>query len=72
MAAISTIAYHHIPTTGNPVRVNPGLYKKEVEQQIHDMLQQGIIEESCSPWMAPAVLLERNQVTSACVWITES
>ena len=56
----TTLAYHHIPTTGNPVRVPPrripGHYKQEVEQQIHDMLDQGIIEESCSPWLAPAVL----------------
>ena len=52
----TTLAYHHIPTTENPVRVPmhqiPGHYKQEIEHQIHEMLQQGIIEES---WMAPAV-----------------
>ena len=55
----STLAYHHIATTENPVQVPPrripSHYKQEVEQQICDMLQQGTIEESCSPWMAPAV-----------------
>ena len=58
------IAYHHIPTTGNPVRVPPrripGHYKKEIEQQIHDMLQQGIIEENCSPWMTFAVFVRKK------------
>jgi len=46
-------AYHHIPTTRNPVKVLPrripGHYKQEVEQQICDMLDQGIREGSCSP-----------------------
>ena len=59
----TTLAYHHIPTTANPVQVPPrripGHYKQEVEQQICDMLQQGIIEESCSPWMAHAVFVRK-------------
>lgn len=45
--------YHYIPTTGTPTKVPPRRipihYKKEVEQQIQDMLSQGIIEESKSP-----------------------
>ena len=60
----TTMAFHHIPTTDNPIRVPPrripGHYKKEIEHQIHDMLQQGIIEESCSPWMAPAVFVRKK------------
>ena len=60
----TTMAFHHIPTTNNPIRVPPrripGHYKKEIEHQIHDMLQQGIIEESCSPWMAPAVFVRKK------------
>ena len=62
--AATNLAYHHIPTTGNPVRVPPrripGHYKQEVERQICDMLHQGIIEESCSPWMAPAVFIRKK------------
>ena len=53
------VGEHHIPTTGNPVRVPPrripAQYREEVEAQIKDMLDKGIIEESSSPWMAPAV-----------------
>ena len=37
----TTLAYHHIPTTENPVRVPPrrilGYYKQEVEQLIRDV-----------------------------------
>ena len=31
-----------------------------MEQQIQEMLAQGIIEESCSPWMAPAVFVRKK------------
>ena len=61
---ITTLAYHHIPTTGNPIRVPPrkipGHYKHEVEHQIREMLQRDIIEESCSPWLAPAVFVRKK------------
>ena len=58
------IAYHHIPTHGLPVRVPPrriaAHYKDTVEKQIQQMLKQGIIEESCSPWMAPVVFVPKK------------
>ena len=61
---VTEAAYHYIPTTGNPVRVPPrrvpAHYRQEVEQQIHTMLKQGIIEESSSPWMAPAVFVPKK------------
>ena len=60
----TTMAYHHIPTQGSPVRVPlcriPAHYKETVEKQIHHMLEQGIIEESCSPWMAPAIFVPKK------------
>ena len=44
---MTTLAYHYIPTTGNPICVPPcripGHFKQEVEQQIHEMLQRDII-----------------------------
>ena len=47
------VAYHSIPTTGNPVKVPPrripAHYREEVCRQIQEMLDQGIIRESSSP-----------------------
>ena len=58
------MAYHHIPTQGSPVHVPPrripAHYRETVEKQIHHMLEQGIIEESCNPWMAPAVFVPKK------------
>ena len=57
-------AQHFIHTTGSPVRVPPRRipvhYREEVETQIQQMLDQGIIEESSSPWMAPAVFVKKK------------
>ena len=57
-------AYHFIPTTGNPVKVPPrrvpAHYREEVDRQIRTMLEQGVIEESSSPWMAPAVFVPKK------------
>ena len=35
-------------------------YRCKVESQINEMLNQGIIEESNSPWMAPAVFAKKK------------
>ena len=60
----TTAAEHFIPTTGNPVKVPPrripANYCVEVESQIQCMLQDGIIEESSSPWLAPAVYVRKK------------
>ena len=57
-------AKHFIPTTDSPVKVPPrripAHYRAEVEKQLQDMLEMGIIEESSSPWMAPMVFVPKQ------------
>ena len=43
-----------------PPRRVPAHYQGEVECQINEMLEQGIITQSSSPWMAPAVFVPKN------------
>ena len=56
--------YHYIPTSGCPVKVPPrrlpAHYKEEVEKQIQHMLDNHIIEQSSSPWMSPAVFVQKK------------
>lgn len=60
----TALAQHYITTSDPPTRVPPrripAHYVQEVEQQIEDMLSQGIIEVSSSPWMAPAVFVRKK------------
>ena len=60
----TTVAEHFIPTTGAPVKVPPrripANYCSDVEKQIQTMLKEGIIEESSSPWLAPAVFVRKK------------
>lgn len=59
----TTVAQHYIPTSGSPTRVPPrripAHYAEEVEQQIEEMVTQGIIEESSRLWMAPAAFVRK-------------
>ncbi|KAL5479703.1 hypothetical protein EMCRGX_G023263 [Ephydatia muelleri] len=53
-----------INTTGSPVRILAqrilAHFRDEVEEQLQQMLQKGIIVESSSPWLASAVYLRKN------------
>ena len=66
------VTEHYIPTNGNPVKIPPrripANYRDEVQCQINTMLEQGIIEPSSSPWMAPAVFVrKKNGEVRLCV-----
>ena len=60
----TSVSSHHIPTKRLPIRVPlrrvPAHYRNEVEWQINQMLTQGIISESSSPWMTPAVFVPKK------------
>ncbi|KHJ41621.1 zinc knuckle [Trichuris suis] len=61
----TTMAYHVIPTGKNPpVRVPPrrlpAHFRQEVEKQLEVMLENGIIQLSSSPWLAPAVFTRKK------------
>ena len=60
----TTVTQHFIPTLGPPVKIPPrrvpANYQKAVEEQLQSMLNAGIIEESSSPWMAPAVYVPKT------------
>ena len=61
---MTTVAYHYIPTTGPPVWVPPRRipvhYTEMRSNQLQLMLDQGIIKHSNSPWMAPAVFVQKK------------
>ena len=73
-AVLQVAAFHYFPTTGAPVRIPshriPVHYKDAVHKQLTLMLEQGIIEESSSPWMAPAVFVPKK--SGDCALIIES
>ena len=60
----TNLAQYYIPTQGSPVRVPPqripAHYKTQIQVQIQDMLNKGIIEESSSPWLAPVVIVPKK------------
>ena len=60
----TTLDCHYIPTKDPPICVPPwhipGHYCQEVSRQMELMLAQGIIKESSSPWMAPAVFVPKK------------
>ena len=43
-------------------RLNPK-QQKVMESKLGELLEQGIIEESCSPWSAPCLLVSKNNGT---------
>eukprot|EP00731_Ephydatia_muelleri_P010889 Em0005g1475a len=60
----TTLACHQINTVGPPARVPPrripAHFQQEVQEQMNDMLRKGIIVESSSAWLAPAVYTRKK------------
>ena len=61
----TTVVRHNIDTGDSPPirqrpRRLPYAYRKETEDQIRDMLDQGVIQPSVSPWASPIVLVRKK------------
>ena len=61
----TTVLEHHISTGNSPPirqfpRQLPYHYRNEVSQQVQDMLLQGVIQPSTSPWASPLVLAKKK------------
>ena len=50
---------HATPIKQRPYRVSPDV-KKEIDRQVDEMLEKGIIQESVSPWSSPVVLVKKK------------
>ena len=48
-----------MPVKQRPYRTTPE-NKQEIDRQVDDMLQKGIIQESVSPWSSPVVLVKKK------------
>ena len=48
-----------MPIKQRPYRVSPDV-KKEIDRQVDEMLEKGIIQESVSPWSSPVVLVKKK------------
>ena len=64
----TTIVQHHIDTgNAKPIKQSPyrvsRAQRAEIETHISNMLEQGIIEVSSSPWSAPVVLVKKKDGT---------
>eukprot|EP00731_Ephydatia_muelleri_P000713 Em0001g713a len=61
---LTKLACHQIDTLGPPARVPPrripAHFQQEVQEPINDMLKKGIIVESISSWLAPAVYTRKK------------
>ena len=61
---LTKLACHQIDTLGPSARVPPrripAHFQQEVQEQINDMLKKGIIVESSSSWLAPAVYTRKK------------
>ena len=67
----TSLAYHYIytgdyPPLNQPPRRIPHHQRPEMEAQLQDMLEKGVITPSSSPWSSPIVLTTKKDGTTRC------
>ena len=67
----TTLLYHHIDTgLSAPIKVRgrriPPFQRQAVDEILEEMLQQGIIEPSTSPWSSPLLLVKKKDGSMRC------
>jgi hypothetical protein len=60
-----------VPVNARPYRYSP-LHKDEIERQVREMLQLGLITTSTSPFASPMLLVQKKMALGAFVRITEA
>ena len=60
-----------LPIRQYPRRL-PYAYRQEINNQVADMLHQGFIQPSSSPWASPFVLVKKRMDNSGSVSTTEN
>ena len=55
----------HLTPINLPLRRTPEALRPEVRSQVEDMLKNGVIQESSSPYSAPVVIVQKEEWRSA-------
>lgn len=59
---------HSIVTTGNPIFSKPyrvsASENKQIEEEVENLLNHGLITKSCSPWASPVILIKKKDGTN--------
>ena len=61
----TNVIKHEIPTTKNiPIRIkqfrHPPIWKEEINRQVNEMLEKGIVEPSTSAYSAPVFCIDKK------------
>ena len=56
------------PDIKKPLQLVPFHAAEEIDKHVDDMLQDGVIEPSSSPWAAGVVLVRKKDGTTRYVW----
>ena len=58
------------PIKQKPRRTSPSKHA-EIERQVEDLLQRGVVKKSNSPWSSPVVLKPKKMVLKDFAWIID-